>query len=334
MTLERSVRQFLEHLEIQEGKSRLTLRNYDHYLRTFITFCAPKITTPENITLETVRLYRLWLNQPRKLPSRRDYVERGRKTQNYYLIALRAWLKYLSAQNVATLQPDKIVLAKVADREIGFLEPEEIDRIVAQPDSTTLQGQRDKAILELLFSTGLRLGELTSLNRLDIQLKTGEFRIRGKGGHLRVVFLSPSATSALSNYLKRRRDHDPALFIRTQDNQFEAKIDQAPPDGDATDRRLAVRSVQRLVQKYAREAGIAKKVTPHVFRHSFATDLLQNGADLRSVQELLGHRSVTTTQIYTHVTNPQLQEVHRAFHARRRPIKPLDDTPEAPPSAR
>lgn len=312
MTLEQSIRRYLEHLEIEEGRSRLTLRNYDHYLTTFLSFCdQEKIKTPDAITLDSVRLFRLWLNRPQKNPNGPGYTERSKKTQNYYLIALRSYLRYLSSRDIPSLPPEKISLAKTEGHEITFLTPEEIERILDQPETSSFQGKRDRALLEMLFSTGLRISELTNLNKDDVMLDTGEFSVRGKGSKVRVVFLSDDAIKALKTYLSKRVDDDPALFIRTQNNQEDTEKSE-------TDLRLTPRSVQRTVQKYAREAGIAKPVTPHTFRHSFATDLLQNGADLRAVQELLGHSSVTTTQIYTHVTNPQLQEIHRAFHARRR----------------
>ncbi len=331
MTLDQSIRRFLEFLEIEEGKSRLTLRNYEHYLSVFQVFCdQEKIKTPDQITNETVRLFRLWLNRPQKHPKKHEYLERGKKTQNYYLIALRAFLKFLSSQEIASLPPEKVNLAKVEEQEITFLDQDEIERILAQPDLTTLQGRRDRAILEMLFSTGLRISELTNLDRDDIQLETGEFSVKGKRGKIRVAFLSEDAKKYIKSYLAKRRDDDQALFIRTQTNQIDS-------DDETPNLRLTPRSVQRMVQKYTTEAGLAKKVTPHVFRHSFATDLLQNGADIRSVQELLGHSSITTTQIYTHVTNPQLQEVHRAFHARRRQTeeKPTSDvTPEPDESPR
>ncbi len=322
MTLEQSIRRFLEHTEIEQGRSRLTLRNYEQYLKTFQEFCAEeKVTEPGAITQELVRLYRLWLNRPHRHPTRHTYVERSKKTQNYYLIALRNYLKYLSNQDIQSLSPEKISLAKVEDHEITFLDEDEIERILDQPDVTTLQGARDRAVLEMLFSTGLRLAEITSLNREDVQLESGQFSVRGKGGKIRVAFLSEDAIASIKKYLKKRQDDDDALFIRTQTNQEDKGVNNA-------ELRLNPRSVQRLVQKYAKAAGLAKKVTPHVFRHSFATDLIQNGADIRSVQELLGHSSITTTQIYTHVTNPQLQEVHRAFHARRR-NKPGEEQEQA-----
>lgn len=326
MTIQEAIRRYLEYCEIEQGRSRLTLRNYDHYLRVFLEFCDfEKLKEPHDITQEKLRLYRLWLNRPQKHATRGDYVERTKKTQNYYLIALRAFLTYLSSQDIPSLPPEKIGLAKTEDHDITFLTAEEIERILVEPDTSDLQGKRDKALLEMLFSTGLRISEITNLNRDDIHLDTGEFSVIGKRGKLRIAFLSPDAITCLQSYLRSRDDEDKALFIRTQDNQttsFQTK--------EEASLRLTPRSVQRMVQKYASAAGIAKKVTPHVFRHTFATDLLQNGADLRSVQELLGHSSVTTTQIYTHVTNPQLQEVHRAFHARRR--QSSDTSPKEPES--
>ncbi len=320
MPIEKSIRQFLEHLEIEQGKSRLTLRNYEHYLSVFQHFCAQeKIHDVGQINQDLIRLFRLWLNRPHKHPTKHEYQERSKKTQNYYLIALRSFLKYLSSRDIASLPPEKIGLAQTEDREITFLEHDEIERMLGQIDLSTLHGLRDRALLEMLFSTGLRVSELTSLNQDDVVFESGEFSVRGKRGKIRLVFLSDSAKKCLQSYLRKRQDDDPALFVRTQSNQE----DYRPGERNL---RLTPRSVQRGIQKYAKATGIAKKVTPHVFRHSFATDLLQNGADIRSVQELLGHSSITTTQIYTHVTNQQLHEVHKAFHARRR--QPEDKDPE------
>lgn len=321
MPLDTAIRHYLEYLELEQGRSLLTIRNYEHYLLVFQAFCEEeKIKETGEVTQELVRLYRLWLNRPQQHPLRRDYPKRGKKTQNYYLIALRAFLKYLSSRDINSLPPEKVGLAKTEEREITFLEADELERILAEPNVTTLQGKRDRALLEMLFSTGLRISELTSLNRDDVLLESGEFSVRGKRGKIRVVFLSKSATESLKSYVSARRDDDEALFIRTQSNQE----DGFDPNAKL---RLTPRSVQRAIQKYAKAAGLAKNVTPHVFRHSFATDLLQNGADLRSVQELLGHSSITTTQIYTHVTNPHLHDVHRAFHARRRATG--EDQPES-----
>lgn len=333
MPLDQALRRFLEFMEIEQGRSRLTLRNYEHYLTIFLQFCEQeKIKDPSQITQEVVRLYRLWLNRPQKHPLKPEYLERSKKTQNYYLIALRAFLKFLSDKEIASLSPEKINLAKAEDKQITFLTPEEIDRLLEQPDPLTLAGQRDRAALEMLFSTGLRISELTNLNRDDVHFDTGEMSVQGKRGKIRVVFISDEAKKYLKSYLNKRHDDDKALFIRTHSNQEDVRAKE-----EDLGLRLSPRSVQRMVQKYAKEAGIAKQVTPHVFRHTFATDLLQNGADLRSVQELLGHSSVTTTQVYTHVTNPQLREVHQAFHARRRqsePVeKPEEKSPEMPPQA-
>lgn len=321
MTIDQSIRRFLEHLEVEEGKSRLTLRNYQHYLETFSQFCREeKIGEPTEITNETVRVFRLWLNRAFKHAKTGLYVERSRKTQNYYLIALRSYLKYLLSCDMAVLPPEKVVLAHQTEREISVLEPDELGRILATPDLDTLQGRRDRALMEMLYSTGLRVSELTGLDRTDVHLDTGEFAVRGKRGKVRVVFVSNSAKEAVERYLAKRRDDDPALFIRIKNDKASKTLpDESAGQGrDKASLRLTPRSVQRIISHYAVAAGIAKPVTPHVFRHVFATDLLQNGADLRSVQALLGHSSITSTQIYTHVTNPQLHDVHRAFHDRRR----------------
>lgn len=319
MIITEAIRQFMEHAEIEEGKSDLTLRNYSHYLDTFAKFCdEEKISEPGQITNELVRLYRLWLNRAFKHVKTGNYVERGRKTQNYYLIALRGFLKYLMSRDIVTLPPEKIILAKQGEREITILTPEELERIMAAPEDDKLHGRRDRALMELLYSTGLRVSELIGLDREDVRLDTGEFSVKGKGRKVRVVFLSQEATEAIRRYLLLRRDEDPALFIRLKVHE-EAKSDDGKKSIDSS-ARLTARSVQRIISYYATKVGIAKQVTPHVFRHVFATDLLQNGADLRSVQALLGHSSITSTQIYTHVTNPQLQDVHKAFHARQRAV--------------
>lgn len=342
MTIAAAIRQFLEYLELERGRSRLTIRDYDHYLRVFARFADEQhLTEPAQITQELVRLYRLWLNRPQRHAGRGGWLERSKKTQNYYLIALRGYLRWLAARDVASLAPEKVGLARVTERQISFLEPAEIERIIAAVDPVGHSGGRDAAILELLFSTGLRISELISLNRDDINVQTGEFAIQGKGGKVRVVFISEPAKIVLQRYLKSRNDTDPALFVRTRDNQYgqttasqrpkaESEVAAGSAKPTTKSRRLSPRSIQRLVGVYAAAAGLAKKVTPHVFRHSFATDLLHNGADLRSVQELLGHASVTTTQVYTHVTNPQLRDVHAAFHARLRPSRAETQADTAP----
>ena len=301
------VRQFLEHLEIDRQCSPFTIRNYRHYLNRFLTFLEdhfPNVSV-ESLNLEIVRKYRLFLARfvgPNNLPL-------SRITQNYHIIALRAFLRYLIKRDFKTLSPEKIDLPSGKPRSLKFLTREQIERLLSQPKISQLRGLRDKAILETLFSTGLRVSELVSLNRDQIDLKRGEFGIIGKGGRPRVVFLSPTATEWLGRYLKKREDHFRPLFIRHGGK----KIDPSTEDEEV---RLSVRSVQRIVDKYAKKAKLPIKATPHVIRHSFATDLLTCGADLRSVQEMLGHKNISTTQIYTHVTNPQLKKVHQRFHRR------------------
>jgi site-specific recombinase XerD len=290
-------KEFLEYLEIERGRSLKTIDNYGRYLERFWKFS--KISNPSEIDDDLVRRYRLYLN--------RENLKR--KTQNFYLIALRVFLKYLAKQGVKAMPPERIELAKVPERELDLISEDELERLLAGPACTgrpkgdDVKSLRDKAILELLFSTGLRVSELCSLDRDDVDLKKAEFSIRGKGDKIRLVFVSNTAKEALKKYLDKRRDVEEALFVN---------IKEKNPT------RLTPRSVERIVHFYAIKAGISKKVTPHVIRHCFATDLLGAGADLRSVQTMLGHSSITTTQIYTHITDRQLREVHQAFHGRRR----------------
>jgi site-specific recombinase XerD len=254
-----------------------------------------------------VREFRLWLNrQPatKKVSVANETLKK--RTQNYYLIALRAFLKFLRKRGVTTMSPEEIDLAKVSERTIDLISLNELERLFKAPDTTTLQGLRDKAMLELLFSTGLRVSELVSLSR-ELDIDAEEFSIRGKGEKVRVVFISPEARDAVKNYLKKRNDMEDAMFVN---------IVRDPKKTAPT--RLTARSVERIVKRYAIKAGISKKVTPHVMRHSFATDLLSNGADLRSVQMLLGHANIATTQIYTHITDKGLRETHKKFHSRRK----------------
>jgi len=297
--------EFLEYLEIEKNRSQLTIRNYDHYLNCFLDWAM--VRSPENITAELVRKFRLYLNR------RKDEKNRGlkKKTQDYYIIALRGFLKYLAKKDIGTLASEKVELGKSEEREVEFLELEEVERLISAISGNKISDLRDKAILELLFSTGLRVSELSGLNRNSVNLKTGEFSIRGKGGKIRLVFISDSAKNAIINYLEKRKDVDPALFANIknplQNNKNNKKTDSLL--------RLTPRSIQRIVKKYAIKAGIVKKVTPHTLRHSFATDLLMNGADIRSVQSMLGHSSITTTQIYTHITNKHLKDIHNKFHS-------------------
>lgn len=297
--IEEYKQQFLEYVEIERGRSVKTVENYDRYLTRF--FEQMKVRRPEDITHSVVREFRIWLN-------RQEGTEGNlkKRTQNYYLIALRAFLKYLRKREVKTLQPETIELAKLPDREIDLITEAELGRLLAAPKGGNKEALRDKAILETLFSTGLRVSELVSLDH-DVDLSRDELTVRGKGEKLRVVFFSPTAKEAIRAYLKVRDDFDEALFVNYGKNP-----------GKGKNRRLTSRSIERLVKKYAIKAGITKKVTPHIVRHSFATDLLQNGADIRSVQALLGHASINTTQIYTHVTDKHLREVHQKFHGKRR----------------
>jgi site-specific recombinase XerD len=296
-------RDFLEYLEIERGRSVKTIENYERYLTAFLTF----VTTdsPEQLTEDMVREFRLYLNrQPgTKVGGRMEPMKR--KTQNYYLIAVRAFLKYARKREIPTLNPERIELAKVPERSLDLITAAELQRLLSAPDTTTVVGLRDKAILELLFSTGLRISELCSLNIDDVDLTRDEFSVRGKGDKVRVVFLSAAAKRAIQAYLAKRTDLDEALFVQYGKN---AK--------NATELRLSVRAVQRMMKQVAAKAGITRKVTPHVIRHSFATDLLQNGADIRSVQALLGHANIGTTQVYTHVTDKHLREVHKKFHGK------------------
>lgn len=304
MDLRELKQQFLEYLEIERGRSVKTVENYNRYLERFFNYA--RVNQPADIKENQVREYRIWLNrQPGTVQGRRvDSMKR--RTQNYYLIALRAFLKYLRKRGIESLSPERIELAKVPERSLDLISSAELDRLMKAPNPSTLQGLRDRAILELLFSTGLRISELCSLSTDDVDLSREEFSVRGKGDKIRVVFLSNSAKEAIQKYLKERKDMSDALFPQMGKN---AKA--------ATDLRLTPRSVQRLLKTYAAKAGITRKVTPHVIRHSFATDLLSNGADLRSVQALLGHANIGTTQIYTHVTDKHLLEVHKKFHGRK-----------------
>jgi len=303
MNLVESKRQFLEYLEIERGRSVKTIENYNHYLTIFFTYT--KKTKPADITESLVREFRLWLNrQPgTKVGTRVEPMKR--RTQNYYLIALRAFLKFLRKRGIPSLSPELIELAKVPERSLDLISPTELGRLMKAPDIKTQVGLRDKAILQLLFSTGLRVSELCNLSIDDVDLTRDEFSVRGKGDKIRVVFLSDEAKESVTHYLKGRKDMDDALFV-----QYGKKANAAK------DLRLSPRAVQRLLKRCAAKAGITRKVTPHVIRHSFATDLLSNGADLRSVQALLGHAHIGTTQIYTHVTDKHLRDVHKKFHGK------------------
>jgi site-specific recombinase XerD len=301
MNAEQMKREFLEYTEIERGRAVKTIENYDHYLTRFFTQMQIKGTS--DITEEKVREFRLWLNrQPGTGP---DTLKR--RTQNYYLIALRAFLKFLRKRGVEGMSPEKIELAKVPERHLDLISSVELDRLLSAADGKDERGLRDRAILELLFSTGLRVSELCALDT-DLDLSRDSFSVRGKGDKVRVVFLSDVAKDALRTYLKARKDMNEALFVNVPRSRT---VKKAPG-------RLTPRSIELMIKTYAAKAGITKKVTPHVMRHSFATDLLSNGADIRSVQQLLGHASINTTQIYTHVTDAHLANVHKQYHSKRR----------------
>ncbi len=302
--IERLKRNFLEHTEIERGRSLKTIENYDHYLTRFLDFS--KIKKPSELNEPLIREFRLWLNRQSTGNNRATGATLSKKTQNYYMIALRAFLKFLAKRGIKTLSPEAIELAKVGERHLDLITPTELTRLLDAPKGNDVKTLRDKAMIELLFSTGLRVSELASLTN-DLDLTSEEFSIRGKGGKVRVVFLSPEARDAVKRYLAARKDMNDALFV-----QVGKEIHSKEPSP------LTRRSIERIVKHYAIKAGISKKVTPHVIRHSFATDLLSNGADLRSVQMLLGHANIATTQIYTHVTDKGLRDTHRKFHSRRK----------------
>lgn len=300
MYLSELISDFIEHIEVERGRSQKTAENYHLYLERLIEFAGDEPV--ETINEELVRKWRLWLNRYRN-----DNDETlSTLTQSYHLIALRSFLGYCSKRGITTLTPEKIELPKVKKKQVTFLSQDEIMRLIDAPDTQTVIGIRDRAIIELLFSSGLRVSELVNLNRDHINLKRGEFMVRGKGQKDRPVFISPEATEWLVTYLQTRTDGGSPLFIHYSGTKA----------GDVRGEhlRLNVRSVQRMISRYAKLAGITKAVSPHTMRHSFATDLLMNGADLRSVQSMLGHSNIATTQIYTHVTDPHLKEVHRKFH--------------------
>ena len=303
MDLRDYITAFLEFSEIGKNQSRKTLENYAHYLGRFSKF-AGKIE-PREITLDLIQRFRLHLN---RLIDPRTKNSLSSKTQAYHLIALRAFLKYLAKNDIPSLAPEKVDLPKIPGRTVEFLTREEVERLFFAVDLSKEIGLRDRAILETLFSTGLRVSELVSLNRAQVDLKRREFMVRGKGQKPRIIFLSTSAVAKISAWLEVREDNFAPLFLNLGRNRKKGEI------SSGEHRRLTAWSIASIVRKYASQAGIIKKVTPHTMRHSFATGLLNEGADIRSVQEMLGHASITTTQVYTHVTNKKLREVHEKFH--------------------
>lgn len=306
--LEELIKEFIEYLQIERNVSALTVRNYKHYLQRFVKWLNGFTTlpAPEKLNLEHIRKYRVFLTQI----TDSNNLTLKRVTQNYHLIAIRAFLRFLAKKDIATLSADKIELGKAQSRSINFLNRSLLARLINQPDVSSAQGLRDRAILELLFSTGLRVSELTKLNRNQIDYKSREIGVIGKGSRPRLVFISDDAAYWLNQYLKYRKDSYKPLFVR-----YSGK--KATADQGEEGVRLSVRSIQRIVEKYSRSAKLPLKITPHGLRHTFATDLLTAGADLRSIQEMLGHKNISTTQIYTHVTNPQLKLIHQKFHSKK-----------------
>lgn len=302
MKLVLHIQKFLEHAEVGKNQSQKTIENYRHYLKRFNDWAGQ--ITPKQIDLKKVQDFRLFLNRYKDQRGK----GLGKKTQNYHIIALRAFLKYLIKNDVDTLAPEKIDLSKVPDRSVEYLSREELDRLFNALQEETIKDLRDSAILETLYSTGLRVSELIALNRAQVDLKRREFMVRGKGQKTRIVFLSQKASDKIFSYLALRSDNFEPLFI----SHGRARKGDELSMGEK--KRLSRVTIENIVRKYARAAGIIKKVTPHTLRHSFATELLINGADIRSVQEMLGHASITTTQIYTHISNKKLREVHEKFH--------------------
>lgn len=316
-SLHNYVADFLEHLEIERNRSRATINNYRFYLARFVLWAAEhRVASPGAVSGEIIRQYRLWLN--RLTDARGESLKKN--TQNYHLIALRSFLKYLAKRDVSTLAPEKIELMKMPERQVEFLDGEELERLLAAPaklDESSVLAKRDQAILATLFSTGLRVSELANLKIEEVNLNKStkndlvEFTVRGKGRKLRVVFLSPDARERLRSYLELRHDVSPYLLIRHDRANKKHQTVREKKEGGAP---LTPRSIERIVRRYAKVAGITKKVSPHTLRHSYATDLMRGGANLRDVQEMLGHASITTTQVYTHVTSKHLREVHKTYH--------------------
>ena len=304
--IEKKILEYLEYLEVEKGSSPLTIRNYKHYLNRFVAWLKKENIRQNlvDINSEIVRQYRVHLSRLTDIKGN----SLSRKTQSYHIIALRSFLRWLIKNDLKVMSPDKIDLPKITERQVKFLSGEQVDRLLNAPSLAKLNGKRDKAILELLYSTGLRVSELVKLNRENISLERREFGVVGKGGKGRVVFLSQRAAKWIDTYVSARKDKFKPLFIR-----HKGKVDPVTPDEKM---RLTARSVQRILKKYVRKIKLPVDATPHVLRHSFATDLLMAGADIRSVQEMLGHKNIQTTQIYTHVTHKHLKDIHAAFHGK------------------
>lgn len=302
MFISEALTDFLENLEVEGGRSQKTILNYQLYLERFIDFASD--ITVDKITSELIRKYRIWLNRYKN----DNDEELSLITQSYHLIALRGFLTYLSRRDIKSLSADKIILPKTVRKQVTFLQYDEVMRMIEQIPLTDETGLRDRAIIELLFSSGLRISELVNLDRDHINLNRREFMVRGKGQKDRPVFVSKNAAEHVRAYLEMRHDSLAPLFL-----SYSRRHSNVDTSGDF--RRLGARSIQRMVARYARLAGITKHVSPHTMRHSFATDLLMNGADLRSVQSMLGHSNISTTQVYTHVTDQHLKDIHERFHS-------------------
>lgn len=311
LKLKEAVQKFLEYCEVNRNQSLKTLENYRHYLARLVVFCSADKPV-KAIDMETINQYRIFLN---RLKDENGNPLLSMKTQGYHVIALRAFLKYLTKHDIECLSPEKIELGKMPQRSVDFLEKDELHRLFGVVKKDSISGLRDYAILRTLYSTGLRISELVRLDKDMINLETREFRVLGKGGKHRIVFLSKEAAESISAYLNLRRDSLKPVFVNHGRGKAEKEEDILSGKVNLNEkRRISPTMVQYLVRNYARKAGLVKEVTPHKLRHSFATELLKNGADLRSVQEMLGHSSITTTQIYTHVTNQRLKEIHDRFH--------------------
>lgn len=315
-SLNKLLTDFLEYLEVERSRSQKTIENYDYYIKRFLMWA--EISKPEDITIGLIRNYRIYLN--------RWTDEKGtglkKNTQNYHVIAIRSFLKYLAKCDIKSLSAEKIEIGKNPSHEIEFLDGDEMGRLLQAASANDLKTLRDRAILELLFSAGLRVSELVNINRDQINLERQEFSVRGKGDKIRIVFISDTAKSALERYLNKRTDAEEEIFINISKN-ISGNVSKIRKDAlknkkaHTQTKRLTARSVERIVKFYAAKAGIVKDVHPHTLRHSFATDLLANGADIRSVQTMLGHSSIITTQIYTHITNVQLKDTHKRFHSKK-----------------
>lgn len=316
MSISEAITRFLEYSELDRNLSARTIRMYDYYLRFFSRWLNDRYAVEdyavERITDDTIRQFRLYLSRGYHNPFK---GELKKQTQNYFLIALRSFFRYLIKKKLSVISPEMIELGKSADRTIKFLRVEEVKKLIESPNVRSVRGLRDRAILELLFSTGLRVSELVALNRDQLNFKTKEFGIVGKGGRARVVFLSESACRWLKTYFEKRSDRYSPVFIRYSGPKIKTQKEQIVEGLSHEQVRLTARSVERLVEKYRKQSGILFRIGPHVMRHSFATDLLLHGADIRSVQEMLGHKNIATTQIYTHVTNTRLKEVHQKYHS-------------------